>query len=54
MNIEELKKKCLKSITQEKQLAEAEQAAKNRSMENYHIGRMQIWLEVHDTLVRWF
>ncbi len=54
MDIEEFKRKCLKSITKESQLAEAEKFAKNHSMDSYHSGRMQAWLEVHKVLVRWF
>lgn len=59
MNIEELKVKslkqrCIQSIDKERQLEEARNKAKDRPMEMYHRGRKEVWLEVHDTIVRWF
>jgi hypothetical protein len=52
MTIEEFKERCLENIAKETQLEKAEHLAENRPLEIYHRGRKQVWLEVHETLVR--
>jgi len=54
MDMKEFKEQCLDNIKREQQLAEAQKAAGKHAMHNYHDGRMQVWLSVHDTLVRYF
>jgi len=45
---------CLVSISKERQLRDAANAAGEHAISNYHDGRMQVWHEVHSNLVRWF
>jgi len=54
MSMKEYIGMCLKSIETERQLADADKASGNQSMYAYHRGRMQVWLSVHTTLVRYF
>jgi hypothetical protein len=54
MTIEVLKQKCLNGIGKEAQLEKARMLAEDGPMENYHRGRKQVWVEVHQELVRWF
>jgi hypothetical protein len=54
MTIEELKQRCLDSIEKETEFEKARNLAKDRPMEFYHRGRKEVWVEIHDILVRWF
>jgi hypothetical protein len=52
--IKKLKERCLRDIAEERALATADEAAGNQPMKCYHEGRMQVWVSVHEMLVRHF
>ena len=52
MASEDLKKRCMDNISSERQLEAAEEEAGNFAMMVYHRGRKEVWVNVHEELVR--